>query len=221
VLVFFAPAGSGAGRDGLDLLRAGDGAAAEARFRAGLAAESDAQVTGRAGAALRAALWNGVGLALLALDDAPGAADAFDDAALWASDDSVAAVLLYNAGTALATAERWAPARDRLVRALIRRPHHADTRHNLEIVLRHLQTESSTGGERPEPSEFARQLKEEADRLVAERRYADALTLLEDGLLQDSTVAAFNDAIERLRAVTGIVSSDTLGVLAPPAAEAP
>ncbi len=216
LLVFLAPAGAGAGRDGLDLLRAGDAAGAEARFRAGLAAEPDADVSGLAGASLRAAMWNGVGLALLAQDNAPGAADAFDTAARWTTHDTTTASVLYNAGTALAGAERWAPARDRLVRALALRPGDADTRHNLEIVLRHIRDQPSAGEEPPEPSEIARRLKEQADELVAERRYADALALLEDGLERDSTVAAFADEMERIRSVADIVRADTVGVLQAP-----
>ena len=212
LLVFLVPAGAGAGRAGLDLLRAGDAAGAEERFRAGLSAPPADEIDDPAGAALRTALWNGVGLSLLAQDDAAGATAAFDSASTWAAHDTVVAMMAYNAGTAAAGAERWEAARDRLVRALLLHPADANARHNLEIVLRHLSgAPPAGGGAPPEPSEFARRLKAEADRLVAERRYMGALALLRDGLSRDSTVAAFADAIRRLEAVVGIVQADSLG----------
>jgi tetratricopeptide (TPR) repeat protein len=207
LLVFLAPAGTGSGRDGLDRLHAGDAAGAEERFRAAIAAAEDADSP--AAAALLAASWVGVGLARLEQDDPAGAASAFDEAARWTSDDSAAALALYDAGTALARAERWDEARDRLQRALMLRPEYTDARHNLEVVLRRLQGPPPAGGRPPEPSEFARRLRARADSLVALRRYGDALRLLQDGLARDSTVAAFSDVIQRLDAVVGIVDSTT------------
>jgi len=211
LLVFLAPAGTGAGREGLDRLRGGDAAAAEERFRAAIGAEGDAEVSTPAGVELRRAAWTGVGLALVAQDSAAGAADAFDEAARWASDDAGAARAAYDAGTALAQAEQWAPARDRLVRALLLRPDYTDARHNLEIVLRQLQGPPPAGGTPPEPSAFARRLKATADSLVTLRRYEDALSLLQDGLARDSTVASYQDVMRRLEAVTTIVAADSAG----------
>jgi tetratricopeptide (TPR) repeat protein len=210
LLAVLAPAGAGAGRDALEKLRAGDAAGAEARFREGLAeAEADVPDT-PADVDVRAALWNDLGLALLVQNKPAEAAEAFDRAAGWAAADSARALAAYNAGTALARAERWAPARDRLVRALLLRPAYPEARHNLEVVLRRLpRTPSPPDGARPEPSAFARRLKAQADSLVAARRYAEALALLQDGLRRDSTVAAYDEAIRRLDAVAGIVRGDT------------
>jgi tetratricopeptide (TPR) repeat protein len=158
------------------------------------------------------AVHNNLGLACLAQDDAAGAANAFDDAAAWSAIDTVTALAIYNAGTALARSERWETARERLVRALVLDPDSENARHNLEVVLRRLQQEERPqSGQPPEPSEFARRLKADADRLVGERRYAEALALMEDGLRRDSTVAAFDEFIGRLGEVVQILS-DTLAV---------
>lgn len=212
LLVFVLPAGAGEGRRGLARLEAGDAAAAERHFRDGLADVEDHPADGPADAAVRAALWNDLGLALLARADtlAPAAADAFDAAAGWAADRETRALAHYNAGVALGRAERWAPARDRFVRALLLRPDFSDARHNLEVALRHLRSgPPSPDGARPEPSAFARRLKAQADSLVAARRYADALALLRDGLRQDSTVGAYDAEMRRLDAVAGIARLDT------------
>jgi tetratricopeptide (TPR) repeat protein len=210
LVVFLSPAGTRAARQGLELLHAGNATGAEERFRAALAAEEDARVTGWADAWLRMAVHNNLGLTLLAQDDPAGAADAFDQAAAWSAIDTVTALVVYNAGTALARGDRWDPARDRLVRALILDPESEDARHNLEVVLRRLQGEDRPQpGRPPEPSAFARRLRADAERLVGERRYAEALALMEDGRRRDSTVAAFDDFIGRLGEVVGILSDTT------------
>jgi tetratricopeptide (TPR) repeat protein len=194
----------------VDLLRSGDATAAAERFRLALGAVDDAEVRGPAGVHLRGALHNNLGLTLVARDSAVAAAEAFDEAGRWIAQDSVRALRLYNAGTAMAMAERWEDAVDRLTQALILRPDSEAARHNLEIVLRRLNAAAPPeSGRPPEPSEFARRLKAEAERLVGERRYSEALSRMQDGLRRDSTVAAFNDFIGRLGDVVGILSADT------------
>lgn len=55
-----------------------------------------------------------------------------------------------------------------------------------------------------EPSEFAKRLKAQADRLVAERRYREAHELMMNGLQQDQTVSYYEQYIERIRIVAEI-----------------
>ncbi|HYE97205.1 MAG TPA: hypothetical protein VD962_13465, partial [Rubricoccaceae bacterium] len=112
----------------------------------------------------------------------------------------------YNAGTVAARAGRFDAALPLLRRALVLTPGDEAARFNYEFVKRRLQQEQegSEGGTPPEPSAFARALKARADRLVAARRYADALALLQDGLTRDSTVAAFGDYLQRLQTVVEI-----------------
>lgn len=55
-----------------------------------------------------------------------------------------------------------------------------------------------------EPSEFAKRLKAQADRLAAERRYGEAYALMMDGLKQDETVAYYQQYIDRIKTVADI-----------------
>ena len=54
------------------------------------------------------------------------------------------------------------------------------------------------------PSEWAKQQKARADALYRQLRYGDALQLMQESLQQDSTVAAYNDYIQRLGDVAEI-----------------
>ena len=58
-----------------------------------------------------------------------------------------------------------------------------------------------------EPSPFAKELKRRADALVARKQYGNALTLMKDGLAQDSTVRAYQRFMERLKDVDGILQA--------------
>lgn len=55
-----------------------------------------------------------------------------------------------------------------------------------------------------EPSEFAKRLKEQADKLVAQRRYREAYALMMDGLKKDPTVSSYEKYIERIKDVNEI-----------------
>ncbi len=200
--------GAAEGRRGLRLLEAGDAAGAAAEFEAGLAATE-----GQPGP-IRAALWNDLGLARYAQRQFAEAAAAFDEAAALAETPDVRARFAYNAGTALARADSLTEAAARLRRALVLTPGFPAARHNYEWVKRRRneqgepETESGETSPPPEPSAFARQLKAQADALVAARRYREALDLFEDGRARDSTVAAYQDVIQRLGDVVAIEEAD-------------
>lgn len=195
------------GRRGNRLLAEGDTTDAAAAFQAGLAAAG-----GDADPALRAALWNNLGLALYEQGDDAEAAEAFDAALAAAAEPDARARYAYHAGTALARAERLEDAADRLRRALVARPDFPEARFNYEWVKRRLDSPPPESGDTPAPSDFARRLKAQADALVAQRRYRDALDLMNDGLRRDATVAAFADYVQRLGDVVQIEES----VPAPP-----
>jgi hypothetical protein len=56
----------------------------------------------------------------------------------------------------------------------------------------------------PEPSEFAKRKKAEADRLVEQFKFKEALSLMEAALGQDETVVAYQDFITSLKDVVEI-----------------
>ena len=83
------------------------------------------------------------------------------------------------------------------------------SRVNLEIaLLRQRRDDQDDPPEPPEPSPFAERLKAQADSLVAIWQYEDAFGLMQQGLVRDSTVAAFGEYIQRLG---DIVRIDTTG----------
>jgi tetratricopeptide (TPR) repeat protein len=196
------------GRRGNARLAEGDTTGAVAAFRAGL----DATEGDDADPAVRAALWNNLGLALYERGQYAEAGGAFDEALALAAEPDRRARYAYNAGTALAHTEGLDAAAARLRRALVARPDYPEARFNYEWVKRRLDSSPSQGGTPPEPSDFARRLKAQADALVAQRRYRDALDLMNDGLRRDATVAAFADYVQRLGDVVQIEE----GALAPP-----
>ncbi|HLT46127.1 MAG TPA: tetratricopeptide repeat protein [Rubricoccaceae bacterium] len=201
--------GAAEGRRGNALLAEGDAEGAAAAFRRGIEATEGED----ADPAAHAALWNNLGLALYEQESYEEAAGAFDEAVALAAEPAARARYAYHAGTALARAGTLEDAADRLRRALVARPDFPEARHNYEWVKRRLDGTPPEGDTPPEPSDFARRLKAQADALVAQRQYRDAYDLLTDGLRRDSTVAAFADYIQRLGDVVQIEE----GTPAPPA----
>ena len=187
------------GRAGNDLAAAGDLDAAEAASIAGLARDGvppDVQ----------ARLWHNVALARAQTDRVAEADSAFVRALDLTASPARRARIAYDAGTAQLAGGDARRAAVHLRRALLLQPGDADARRNLEIALRRIQPPSDTP-ETPEPSDFATRLKAQADALIDEEKYRDALDLMEDGRARDSTVAAFDDFIGRLGGVVQIEES--------------
>jgi Ca-activated chloride channel family protein len=181
------------GRAAVELLGLGDAVGAEAQFVAGIAnAEVPRDV--------RARLWHGLGVARAAQDRFAGADSAFAEALAFADTPDRRARYLTDAGTAALRAD--APARaDSLLRlALLLDPTSEAARRNQEIARRLLEDPP----EPPEPSAFAEQVKARADSLVAARQYRPALDVMNEGLAQDSSVAAYAEFMNRLGGVVQI-----------------
>lgn len=89
-------------------------------------------------------------------------------------------------------------------------PTDQDVKYNLELVRAKLkemadkQQQQNQQQQQIEPSEYAKQLKAQADALVAQRFYKEAYSLMEQGLRSDPTVAVFQAFIERLKNVVEI-----------------
>jgi tetratricopeptide (TPR) repeat protein len=95
-------------------------------------------------------------------------------------------------------------------------PLNEDARYNYEMLKKKLdekkqQDEQKKKDEKnkqdqknQEPSEFAKKLKEQADRLVAQKQYRAAFDLMTDGLKKDKTVSTYQDYINRLKDVAEI-----------------
>ncbi len=204
--LFAVPAGSREGRAGNERLREGDFEGAAALYRAGLARSDSDGATDDAALAVRAALLNNLGLALYEDGLPADALRAFEAAADAAPDADGRARAAFNAGAAAARLQDLEGALGFYRRALLARPAFPEAAFNYEFVRRRLQQQNPQDEPPPdvEPSAFAQRLKAQADALVARRRYADALALMEDGARADSTVAAYRDFLGRLGTVVDI-----------------
>lgn len=91
--------------------------------------------------------------------------------------------------------------------ALIQDPTNEQARHNYELLARWLKRDEERKNQdqnKPEPSEFAKRKKAEADRLVEQFRFDDALKVMQEAMAQDSTVAAYQDFMTTLQEVVEI-----------------
>ncbi|MBN7810524.1 hypothetical protein J0A68_06130 [Algoriphagus sp. H41] len=91
--------------------------------------------------------------------------------------------------------------------ALIKDPTNETARYNYELLARWMQRDEERKNQeqnKPEPSDFAKRKKAEADRLVEQFRFSDALKVLQDAMSQDETVAAYQDFMSTLQEVVEI-----------------
>jgi tetratricopeptide (TPR) repeat protein len=86
--------------------------------------------------------------------------------------------------------------------ALIADPSNMDARFNYELAARMLQRQQQQqqqqNPEKKEPSEYAKELKRQADSAVALNQYAKAYSIMSEGLKVDETVEAYRDYIDRV-----------------------
>ncbi len=94
-------------------------------------------------------------------------------------------------------------------------PQNEDARYNYEMLKKKLDKkkqdeqqkkdqQNQDKNKNQEPSEFAKRLKEMADRLVAQRKYREAHELMTDGLKKDQTVSVYQEYIKRIKDVADI-----------------
>lgn len=79
-------------------------------------------------------------------------------------------------------------------------PLNEDARYNYELLKKILddQEEQQNQDDSIEPSEYAKKLKAQADKLVKQNLFEQALNIMQMGLQEDKTVAAFNEFITKL-----------------------
>ncbi|MEM0961249.1 MAG: VWA domain-containing protein [Bacteroidota bacterium] len=180
------------GRRGVAALDAGDLARAEAQFVSGIATPDVPRP-------LRARLWHGLGVTRMRAERTAEADSAFAEALARADTPRQRGRYAYDAGTAALTAGDAVRADSLLRLALLLAPT-PDARRNQEIARRLIEDPPP----QPEPSDFAEQLKAQADSLVQARQYREALDVMQGGLAQDSSVAAYADFVQRLDGVVQI-----------------
>lgn len=110
-------------------------------------------------------------------------------------------------GVILGNKKEYEAALSKFQSALIQDPTNEQARYNYEMLARWIQRDEERKNEdpnKPEPSEFAKRKKAEADRLVEQFRFNDALTIMQEAMAQDSTVAAYQDFMTTLQEVVEI-----------------
>ncbi len=124
------------------------------------------------------------------------------------NDPQLQAQGYYNLGNTLFRMDKLQESIAAYQQALKLNPNDEDAKFNLEYVRRKLkenaQKQPQEQNQKITPSEFAKKLKAQAEALVAQRSYKEAHELLQNGLKQDPTVAAFQDFIQRIKDVVDI-----------------
>lgn len=121
----------------------------------------------------------------------------------------------YNTGNVHAKMEKHKEAIDAYKKALELNPDDIDAKYNLELVRAKLKEQSEKQEqeqqqqqEKPKPSEYAKQLKAQAENLVSMELYPEAYDLMSKGLERDNTVSAFQQFIDRIKTVVDIGSPE-------------
>lgn len=153
-----------------------------------------------------------LGSALYKKERYQDAAAAFEKA-LMTRDIRLQENAYFNQGNAYYRLEKYQEAVEAYKKALDIDPEDPAAKHNLELVRARLkemadkqqqQQQDDQQQKKIEPSEYAKQLKAQAEIMVAQRLYPQAYNLMIQGLQADETVAAFQDFIQRIKDVVDI-----------------
>ncbi|MFC3415011.1 hypothetical protein [Algoriphagus hitonicola] len=134
-------------------------------------------------------------------------AAAFFDKASTSSDKILSSFAFNQGGVILGNKEEYETALSKFKTALIQDPLNEEARHNYELLARWMERDEERKNEdenKPDPSDFAKRKKAEADRLVEQFRFKDALQVMTEAMQQDETVAAYNEFITSLQEIVEI-----------------
>lgn len=196
------------GRKGNQLYSEGKYREAADAYLAGLE-----QLKEDASAAVRAAFLNNLGAALYRLDVFDGSQSNFIQSFSASDIDRDRTRAAYNAGNAAYRQENLKAALSFYKQALLADPTNESARFNYEFIARRLENDQESPQQQSEnridPSEYAKALKEQAERLVADTKYREAYDLMIEGLKVDETVQAFQTFIGRTGKVADINQAPT------------
>ncbi|MBI3500605.1 MAG: tetratricopeptide repeat protein [Bacteroidetes bacterium] len=123
------------------------------------------------------------------------------------SNDTLAKVY-HNLGNAYLKQKEFEKSINAYKNALKKNDADEDTRYNLafaqKMYKQQQEQEQKDNPKKIEPSAYAKKLKEQADKLVDERKYKEAHNLMMEGLKKDQTVNAYQAYIKRIKDVTDV-----------------
>ena len=137
----------------------------------------------------------------------PDEAASYYDKTTVSTDKKLSSFAFNQVGILSGNKKEYQAALSKFKSALIKDPTNEEARYNYELLARWLQRDEERKQQennKPEPSEFAKRKKAEADRLVERFLFSEALKIIEDALVQDETVAAYQDFITNLKEVVEI-----------------
>lgn len=186
---------NGDAKKGNEAYEKGEYAEAEALYRASIEADPE-----------NAEVYFNLGNALAKQGKTEEAMQIFMEYRSLAKTPEEKALAEYNIGSILSDGEQWKPAAQHFRNALKLNPEDADARHNYERAFaeskkedeNQQQQEQDQNQEQDPPSEYAKAMKKRAEQLVAERKYNEALNIMQEALKLDLTVQNFNDFIKRI-----------------------
>lgn len=129
------------------------------------------------------------------------------NAAKTTSEKDVKGGMNYNIGNTYMAEQKWEDAINAYKQALRNNPQDADAKYNLSYAIKKMESSAQAGkGKKQDikPSEFAKKLKAQADRLVDQRKYGPAAMLMEEGIKKDKTVLYYADFIKRTKDIVAI-----------------
>ena len=177
-------------------------------YQAGLQA-----LSGREGPQpMRTALWNNLGAAYHRQEAYPAADSAFGQAVATAFTEAPFVRAQYNAGNNAFQQKEAEAALSHYKQALLTNPAYEEARFNYEYVKRRQKKQNRQQQKKNQqreqenlvPSDYAKELKRQADALVTQRKYKEAHRLLVQGKKVDRTVGAYKTFISRVGDVSEI-----------------
>lgn len=112
----------------------------------------------------------------------------------------------YNMGNSFVKAKKYEEAIAAYKNSLKLVPGNKNAKYNLAYAQDQLtgQKKNNDQENNMEPSEFAKNLKAQSDKLVSAGKFAEAYNLMQDGLKKDQTVSYYNDFIQKTGKVAQI-----------------
>ncbi len=151
--------------------------------------------------------WFGLGVSALEQGDMETSAMAFSKVAS-DPESALQSDAIYNLGHVAFNNQKIQESMALFREAISLNPQDQDAKYNFEFLLHQEQQkqDNKNNDATPEPSEEAQRIKKEAEKLVAERKYPEAIQLMEDLLQRDQTAVSYQDYVQRIRDIYTIVA---------------